>query len=155
MNGCHVHWMMLRAAIDERGLMHLVADDGPAAARRMASEFEEGRSAKNYDPLMGAWFAILSNAMETIKAAGGNPLYSMASPDVPETPVDKDQIARAGLPEDATWPRCVVCYLNLAHRITCRDERCTLDRERGYDWMIDRAADDALQKATELGLVAS
>lgn len=142
---CQDHWDRLRAAIEARGLGHLVGDDGAQAGRRMVSELQEGQSAKNYDPLMASFYAIGSNAMETIRRSGNDPLYLMMGG--PEDPV-------VGFPgyEDRTWPKCSLCYLGLAHEMTCRDPTCDLPRVDGYAWMIDRAADDAAEKAKELGL---
>lgn len=51
---CTPHWERLRAALKERGLDHLGAKTGEAAAANMVTELE-GRSAENdFDPLMAA-----------------------------------------------------------------------------------------------------
>lgn len=144
MNICQDHWDRLREAIKDRGLDHLVAPDGEIAVAQVKAELEAGeQTPTSYDPLMGAYWAIASNAGQTIRESGGNPLYSMMSGD--EEPVE--------LPggEGRTWPRCVLCYLNLAHELTC--DGCELPKVGGFDFYIERAADDALAKARELGLV--
>lgn len=149
MKFCQDHWDALRAKIEERGLAGLVAPSGVIAAEQQKDQFERALSGEqeatpaNFDPLMSAHWAIASNAMSTI-----SPLYLMADGD--EDPVEG--FGQKG--EGRTWPRCPLCYLNLAHELTCKDARCTLDEKRGYDWMLDRAADEAKDKAVELGLVS-
>lgn len=147
MKFCQDHWDRLRAAIEERGLGHLVAADGETAAAQQVAEIERGsQDVTTFDPLMSAHWAIASNALSTIEQAGGAPLYLMT--EGPEDPVE-------GIPggEGKTWPRCPLCYLGLAHELTCKDERCKLPKQDGYAWMLDRAADDALWKARGLGLL--
>lgn len=149
MNMCPDHWDRLREKIKERGLDHLVASSGELAAAQVSSQFEVGEATPtNFDPLMSAFWAIGSNTMETIRQAGMNPLYLLT-----QGPEDSLE----GFPgyEGRTWPRCGLCYLGLAHEVTCKDERCELPKQDGYAWMLDRAADDAKEKAIELGLVQS
>jgi len=143
MNMCQRHWDALRGEIDKRGLGHLVASSGQTAAQQMKDQLTKGEATPvNFDPLMAAFLAIGSNAMQTISAAGANPLYLMTGG--PEDSVE-------GHP-GRTWPKCSLCYLNLAHEISCSDTSCTLDREHGYDWMLSRAADDAKTQADALGM---
>lgn len=151
MRFCQDHWDRLRAAIEERGLAHLIAPDGDTAAAMVASELERGQQPTNYDPLMAAHWAIASNVMDLISNAGGNPLYLMGGPDAPEDPVRGYGAEYQG----RTWPRCPLCYVNLAHEMTCDDARCTLAKVGGYDWMIDRAAADQAERAATLGGGAS
>jgi hypothetical protein len=136
MKFCQDHWDRLRAAIADRGLDGLVARGGAAAAANVVSEIKEGSNPENFDPLMGAHWAIASNAMEFIKRAGGNPLYLMF--DGLEDPVT----GYAAEYEGRTWPRCPLCYINLVHEVSCKGGSCTLPKVGGYDWMIVRAADD-------------
>lgn len=147
MNICQEHWDALRAKIIERGLEHLIAQGGASAAEKM-KEMVEGEAAtkENFEPLIDAWGNLGSNVMETISRAKGDPLYLMTPG--PEDPVE-------GYPgyEDRTWPKCGVCYLGLAHEMACKDPRCELPKVNGYDWMLDRAADDAQATAKELGLI--
>lgn len=148
MTFCNDHWQRLRKEIDERGLGGLVAGSGEKATRKIATELEQGaQSRETFDPLMGAFFAISGNIMDKLGQAGMNPLYLLAS-DAPEDPV-------VGYPgyEGRTWSRCVLCYINLAHEVSCKDARCRLPKQGGYDWMLARAADDALAKAREYKLV--
>lgn len=88
---------------------------------------------------MAAHWAIVGNATRIIEAAsgGGTILYLMGTG--PEDDVE--------LPggEGRTWPRCPLCYLGLAHELTCRDDRCTLPKVDGYAWMIGVAADEQVE----------
>lgn len=63
---CQPHWDGLRAAIDERGLGHLVARSGDAAVAGLISELETGTRLENFDPLMGAHNAIVNRCLETL-----------------------------------------------------------------------------------------
>lgn len=150
MNMCEAHWAALRELIEARGLMHLVATSGELAAAQSKQQLETGEvNAVNYDPLLGAFWAIGANAFQMISGAGGDPLYLLG--DGPEDKVDPFKHPRAN---GRTWPRCGVCYLSLAHELTCREKKCRLDRERGYDWMLETAADEAVKRSRELGLIA-
>lgn len=152
MRFCQDHWDRLRQAIHKRGLGSLIAPTGETAVAQMAAELEagEGPTPTTFDPLMSAHWAIANNVMETMQRAGANPLYLMASDETSQDPVDP---AIYGAEHDGrTWPRCPLCYLGLAHEVSCNDPRCKLPKIDGYAWMIDRAADDALEKARELGL---
>lgn len=96
---------------------------------------------------MGAMFAISNNAADLVKSMGGNALYVMVR-GAEEAPV--------GIPgyEGRTWSYCPLCHINLAHEIFCKVPACPLDKERGYDDWINRAADDQVEAAKELGLRA-
>lgn len=148
---CQDHWDRLRTDIEERGMGRFVAPSGIIAAEQMKAQLESPRGEAtpvSFDPLQGAFWAILTNAGNMLSSFGsGTALYVMT--DGPE-----DTIEGRGAPYDGRkYPRCALCYLNLAHEMTCTDARCTLPKENGYDWMLDRAADDQLDKAKELGLV--
>lgn len=161
MNLCQDHWTRLRAKIEDRGLMHLVPDGGELAAAMMADQIErEEPTVLNFDPLMTAWSGVGGNAMQAISQSGANPLYLLGSG--PEDAIDfgpfpKGAETQARLERDGkplTWPRCALCYLGLAHELMCDgSHRCSLSRVDGYAWMLDKAADDALAKARELGLL--
>jgi hypothetical protein len=148
-NFCQEHWDLLKAAIGSRGLMDLVAPDGETAVAQLKHQLESGGSTPtNYDPLMGAMFAISGNAADLVKSMGGNALYVMVR--------GEEEAAIEGLPgyEGRTWPYCPLCHINLAHEIFCKDPACPLDKERGYDDWINRAADDQVRAAKELRLLA-
>jgi hypothetical protein len=138
MKFCQSHWEAVRTAIDERGLTPFIAKDSQVAAAQIAKQVQEWRSGKDtFDPLMAAHWNIATNAMLTLQRAGVNPLYLMT----------EDSAAAAGR------STCPLCELNYVHKQSCKDPSCTLDIERGYDWMIARAADDALAQARDYGLV--
>lgn len=59
---CKDHWAQLRAAINERGLSHLVSTSGIDLSSRLKKELNN--EATIQDPLMGANFAIMSNALQ-------------------------------------------------------------------------------------------
>lgn len=143
---CEAHWVAMRQAIEDRGLSSLVAKDGRTAIGQLEQQLQQGAdSRETFDPLMSVHWVCVNNAMRFLDGAGMNPLYLLGGG--PEDPVE----GYAGY-EGRTWPRCPICYLNLAHEVSCRHEKCELDKERGYDWMIERAASDALDKAREYGL---
>lgn len=56
MRMCQHHWDMLRAAIADRGMAHLVPSNGEGAAKLAA--------AGTPDPLMSAMFSITANALD-------------------------------------------------------------------------------------------
>lgn len=64
MNVCQPHWDELRGAIDDRGLSHLVAKDGVAAARNLEAQLQGTDAEENYDPLMSAYWAIMANSLK-------------------------------------------------------------------------------------------
>lgn len=146
MRFCQSHWDRLRQEISDRGLSHLVSGDGAKAVAKMQIELTEGAvTRESFDPLLSALWAITTNVMRLIDRAGNDPLYLMAVG--PEDPV-----AYPGF-EGRTWSRCPLCYLNLAHEVSCTDPRCGLDKKAGYDWVMARAADNVLATARDLGLV--
>ncbi len=149
MKFCESHWKELKQHIDDRGLMHLVAKSGEKAVDKMQRELAERTTTKeSFDPLMSAHWAIVNNASSMVAAAGMNPLY-LLSGGAPE----KCDGRYGPQHEGREWSKCPLCYINMAHELTCTEPECKLDRVKGYDWMLDRSADDALQQARELGLV--
>ena len=63
MKFCDKHWSALRAAIDARGLSHLVARSGDEAAEAIAAELR-GEERQFVDPLMSAHNMIMCRAIE-------------------------------------------------------------------------------------------
>lgn len=165
MNICQAHWDRLREKIDERGLSHLIAPDSATAAAQTADQFDRAKDGEsvtpvNFDPLMGAFWAIGSNVMSLL---GQSALY-LLGPNDQRDPIDFDQYANGEatrnrlllLGEPLTWPRdCGLCYAGLAHELTCTEKRCKLPKVDGYAWMLDRAAEGAETEAKRLGLVTS
>jgi hypothetical protein len=69
MRFCQPHWDALRAAIDKRGLMALVAKDGAAALQNTVLELEGREKEAYYDPLMSAHWMIAGAAQQRIGLA--------------------------------------------------------------------------------------
>jgi hypothetical protein len=141
MRVCDRHWNLLKDAIEKRGLSHLIAKSGVEAARNMAAELQGEDTLANYDPLMASHWAIVGNCMDLIGKAGGDPLYLMGATDDPVVGYGKQY-------EDRTWPHCPLCYVNLAHEVSCGG--CPLDQEHGFDFWIDRAADGQVERVKRL-----
>ena len=64
MKFCDDHWSRLRAAIEARGLSHLVAKSGEAAHARMTAELNGTADSSTYDPLMNAHWMITNRALQ-------------------------------------------------------------------------------------------
>jgi hypothetical protein len=142
----------MRAAIADRGLEPLVSIGGKSVAEKMIDELNtRDTTLDDYDPLMGMHWAIAGNVMDLLGQSAGYLLFGDG--ETPEDPIDVSQIKDRTLREKfagKTWSRCPLCYINVAHEISCRESRCRLARVDGYDWMIARAADDAKAKVDEL-----
>lgn len=67
MKFCASHWDMLRTAIDDNGLGHLVSGSGKEAGHKLEGQLSGEPEAETFDPLMNANFGIWNNA---IKAGG-------------------------------------------------------------------------------------
>lgn len=143
MKFCQDHWDRLRQAIEDRGLGDLISKDGELAVKRTARQVEEEDvTVATFDPLIGAFWAIAHNAMSVIESGGHSPLYLMS--DGEEDPVELE----GG--EGKTWPRCPLCYLGLAHELTCAGDGCMLPKVDGFAYMIDKAADEQVEVWEEL-----
>jgi hypothetical protein len=120
MQFCQDHWDRLRAKIAERGLSALVPDSGEKAVAALRDQLAGApTTVDNFDPLMGAMWAIVANLMDTFG------LVVM------------------------TDPGCPLCKANQAHEEQCAyPGHCTFE---GYDYMLDRAADDQVTTWQELG----
>lgn len=66
MKMCERHWSALRAAIDARGMGHLVAANGRDAFARTVAELQGNAEADDFDPLMGAHNMIWSRALSEL-----------------------------------------------------------------------------------------
>ena len=134
MRFCQPHWDKLRDAIKARGIWSFVATSGEQAVAQLSSEIEQHKhTAANYDPLMGAHWAIVNNAMGSTPAG-----LALLSPN-----------------KDGT-DRCPLCYINgERHRHAQVDPEnwSRADDQAFYDEWIDRAADDARAKCVSLGLL--
>jgi hypothetical protein len=134
MKFCQSHWEKLKKKIDDLGLSGLIAKGGEEAVNRQfdqlkkaqqgAKDDDEAVTKSNFDPLMGAHWAIVSNAMNLVG------LNLMA-------------------PNDDGSERCPLCYIQQEH-----DAHCTVpDCKTSYDEWIDYAGNDMLAEAKRLGLV--
>ena len=154
MKFCQDHWERMRKALDDRKIGHLVAQGGGLAIAQIANQLEtRDVTPENFDPLMSMHWAIAGNAIDTLGRSAG---YLLSCPEGDEDPIDVSRISDPALKAKylgKKWPLCPICYCNITHELTCRETRCVLPRENGYDWMIARAADDALDQANELGLL--
>ncbi len=64
---CKDHWAAMRAEVKARGLDHLVAKSGKAAADSMMAELNQTADpAMTFDPLMNANFAITAQFLESV-----------------------------------------------------------------------------------------
>jgi hypothetical protein len=64
MKMCQSHYEQLKDAIKDRGLWAMVSKSGIAAAQRMKKELDgTGDPKVDHDPLLNAYFAIITNAM--------------------------------------------------------------------------------------------
>lgn len=110
MRFCDAHWGKLRAAIAERGLAHLVAVDGCRAVANAAAEMTAGRTVTNFDPLMGAHWAIVNRVMDVTGLA-------------------------VMLPNDDGSERCPLCYAKEWHGATCTNPECAVDADTIEAWI--------------------
>lgn len=141
MRFCQRHWDLMRAAVESRGLSPLVAHGGKAAMENLVDELERGSTTDNFDPLMAMHWNIATNLMEKL---GQSALYLLGGPEAPEDPIDVERLASAALKDKyrgKTWPRCPLCYANIAHEFSCTDKRCSLAKVDGWDACIDWSAD--------------
>lgn len=67
---CMPHWNMLRRAVRDRGMDHLVAPSGEEAARAAAAQLEGTDTVEDWDPLMAAHWAIMSKVLQAVGLAG-------------------------------------------------------------------------------------
>lgn len=130
---CMDHWAKLKTAIEQRGLMPLVAGSGVEAAGRMAAASRGVVTLENFEPLLQANMAILGDAIENFSSFGLDPSILFNPPD--------------------GWPECPICHLNkLAqfHDANCTNPECKFVRGQTFDGWIDRAAEDQLTRYREL-----
>jgi hypothetical protein len=136
MRFCIPHWEALKKAITVRGLNDLVPVSGEEAMKREVSHMEGQKITRaNFDPLMGAHWTLVNNAMEYIQKVGGNPLALMVqNPDHPEH-------------------ECPICYLNFLsdeHDRLCLDPNCPKEKGLRFEHWIDKAADGCVEYVKNL-----
>jgi len=130
MKFCQEHWDRLRQAIKARGLGDFVSASGMEA---MAKEVQglEGmpQTLSRFDPLMGAHWNIVNNAMSMLSRIGINPFVMMTA-------------------EDGTPKACPICFLNKIAEDrdkNCFDPECKWVKGTRFDSWIDRAADGVIE----------
>lgn len=89
MQMCQAHWDALRKAIDDRGLTPLVAKSGEAAMESIKREIEGESDKSDFDPLMGAHWAISGQYLKDVGLAG------MSGDKCPLCEVEKSGAGRA------------------------------------------------------------
>jgi hypothetical protein len=90
MQFCAKHWVDLRTAIEDRGLLQFVNKDAISASKEVSAAFKKERDEKQpYDPLLSANFAIWTNALR----AGG--LYMMKDEYCPCCELEKNTTLKA------------------------------------------------------------
>lgn len=94
MKFCQPHWDKLRAAIEARGLSHLVAKDAQTAMADTVAQLEGTATEANYDPLMNAHWMITGRALQM----GG--LYLMMADHCPVCEVMKHMAHIPRTPEE-------------------------------------------------------
>lgn len=146
MNLCQSHWDRLKVKLDERGLMRFVPTSGQEAHRRVVGQLENAQRGEeeitrsNFDPLMNASMALLSNAM----SAAPNPLALMC------------------VEEGSERPPCPLCFCNAGRHGAAQAAVAAgeghlwaePDNEGFFDPWLDRAVEDQVKRAAELGLLA-
>jgi hypothetical protein len=127
MKFCMPHWEALKKAIAVRGLNDFVSVGGKEALAREVGDLKgEKKTRANFDPLMGAHWTIVNNAMQQITAVGGSPFaLMMPNPEHPEL-------------------ECPICHLNFLsaeHDRLCTDPACLKVKGQRFEDWIDKAAD--------------
>lgn len=124
---CQQHWDKLKAQVHEKGLSSLMAD-GPeeANARLERIKRDDGYTIDNFEPLVYAMQAIVTNAMA------------------------QDAAIVMTLSWYLSVDSCPICGLNAIHDEHCDDDDCDMG-ENPFECWIDRAADDALETWQGLG----
>lgn len=69
MKFCQPHWDALKAAIESRGLGHLIAANGRDAHARAVAELKGENDLSDYDPLMAAHWQIVGVAQQYVGLA--------------------------------------------------------------------------------------
>lgn len=126
MKFCEKHWERLKGAIDDRGLKPFCATSSEDMGKRMKADLEAAEVGR--EPPATTFEPLMGahNAIlsNTLRAAGLEVMFTKA--------------------DGSEW--CPVCFLMTC---PCGDPACAAK----YEGWIERAADDMLAAAKELGLV--
>lgn len=128
MKFCQRHWDLLRSAIVERGLDHLLAKTGEEVVARTVAAIEHPeRERSTFDPLMNAMWLLVNKVADVFGPQGMLLLIQ---------------------DESDGSDRCPLCFLQVEHDKACQNPRC-----QSFDLWCGYAADDMLQEAKRLGLI--
>lgn len=166
MRPCKEHWTMMRLAVEERGMSHLVPADGKEAMARTVRDLEAHQAGEKSDP---SDFDPLSSMLWAITAR------CMGAPEEPNSGIglsimmDRGDNAD-GMPENKDEQGfnhvCALCVVRLTfehHRDgpggRCGDPACDSIVQPGdVSWdksWVDGCADAQLEHARNIGLVKS
>jgi len=70
MRFCQPHWQRLKAAIEEKGMMHLAHGSGQKLAASIERQLTGTDSAADFDPLANATWAVYSQFLKNVGLAG-------------------------------------------------------------------------------------
>lgn len=133
MRFCKSHWEELQKGIKEAGLFHLVHQSGDAAADAQMRELTGQSTPEDYDPLLSAHWAIVSNSLQLLGL---------------ELMIQTEE-------GDGHCPLCFAKQRLEEHVQTCTDPKCRADQTlTDLPHWIDHAVNGQLQYAREQGLVS-
>ncbi len=70
MKFCMPHWEALKKAVDDKGMTHLIHASGEAAIEACVRQVEGTDTAKDFDPLLNATWAIYGQFLHNVGLAG-------------------------------------------------------------------------------------
>lgn len=108
---CEKHMEKLRDALEVVGLAPLVSSSGYELSGRLTREMLDGPSVDTFDPLIGAYYSIMCNAIE--------------APGIQGCVLDP-------------YDPCPLDYLDAVHKVMCEDETCQVTYD---DWIDCAVAD--------------
>lgn len=130
MQFCESHWESLKEAIVEEGMEVLVAETRDGIATKLQRQMQDGAlNVDNFDPLWGAFTAIMGYSLEWIT----------------------DNIGFRTMTGLLQSSDCPLCFLNAAHDNMgpCFDPDCS--GEAAFDHWIKRAAEGQKEIWLSLG----
>lgn len=158
MRPCAKHWTEMRLAVHDRGMSHLVTENGEEVLARAVREMEalqEGEKlpAADFDPLMAMHWNFCGRVLER----RGLVVIQDRGTEADGMPENRDE---QGF--NHTCPLCLVQRDFEAHNTVsgrCGRPECTVQVAPGEpSWertWIENCADSMLQAAVELGLIKS
>ena len=104
MKFCQNHWNLLRKAIEDRGMEHLVAKSGEECVQKLVDDIEQPNKS-TFDPLMGSHNMILFRAL-------------------------RDYGLEIMMQNEDGSDRCPICFLDSKHKEKCVAPGCTWSYEK-------------------------